>query len=86
MSKDLIEKLDEYQKKSSYAATQLNTMVGPNTEKAKQCVFKLEEEKIIIEGDNAKEEIFQPIVDEIYNKTNTHFNNLGTHKLNNKKA
>ena len=86
LSKDLIEKLDEYQKKSSYAATQLNTMVGPNTEKAKQCVFKLEEEKIIIEGDNAKEEIFQPIVDEIYNKTNTHFNNLGTHQLNNKKA
>ena len=86
LPKDLIEKLDEYQKNSTYTASQVNTVIGNNNDKNnhdknKSCIFKFEDEKIIIEGDNVKEEIFQPIVDKIYHSSNTNLHSMKSNRM-----
>ena len=62
-SKELIERLEKMQKKMNHKnqnLTDSNTFQTNN-------IFEVKNEKIIIDDINAKENIFQPMVDEIYN-------------------
>ena len=63
-SKELIERLEKIQKKMNHKNQNLtdysNTFQTNN-------IFEIKNEKIIIDDINAKENIFQPMVDEIYN-------------------
>ena len=52
-----------------------------NNDKNKSYIFKFEDEKIIIEGDNVKEEIFQPIVDKIYHSSNTNLHSMKSNRM-----